>query len=881
MSNRRTIALPFRPRPALAVMLGAGAGAIAATVAVLACGPDFPLQLLDNRAGALKSTPANSFAYEVAHMAPVADRLTPRETNFDPFEAGTVAPPAAAAGQGETSQAAGTMNAAQLAKIKAMRAAANGDAAYALGDGLPPAVRLYTAGAVDYLAASPPQTEKVVPLAPLNVAQAAQAQRRFEAVLDLPAADGDPRAVWAAYMLGQSHANAMRNAGSAAEAKSLRAAAAAAYALARTRANGGAPDSEGLAVASFGEQARLYLMRDTTPCSYLDFANATTTAKTCADGIAPADLKQAIHLYIEQGAHGSVSGLQSLHYIAAWLLGDKARAARVIDDPLAQRMLVAFALARVGDIADDDPATASYFGLGESTGRTGYVDAAQGKPGIKANPALQSLVLALQTRGIGAGTPLAGADRLAALAYRTGRYDLAQALIDKQPSALSSWVRAKLALRRGDTAAAAKAYAEAAKAFPQTDASLEPASAALLKAEQGVLTLSRGQYVEALDQLYAAAARVDADAARYSSGNPYGDYTGDAFYVAERVLTTDELKTYVDAHVPADAAGTPAGFAALTEEQYWTWVGKHPKRVADRLRHLLARRLVREGRVAEALPYFPDDNDARYIERSEYDAEGNARITLADWRMRRAAREYGAALNDAQHAWRATARAQGWYKAAVLARQRGMEILGYEQAPDFAELGGALSFGTGRATAASAIAQDGPRAASAAAAIAGTPEARAAAEVPGPLVTDEERKRYAASESSPNKRYHYRDIAVADIMRSADLLPPRSQAFAAVLCQGAGFIRYDGGIGKLYRRYVKEGAAVPFAKNFGSACAEPDFRAAAWFPYVQAWRRSSQFLRQLPARVMHRLRHGFGTESQPLQRKEMHVFDADGRQRIA
>jgi hypothetical protein len=792
--------------PIIALAIGASA------IAVLACGPDFPLQLLDNRAGTLKGTPTNSFAFEVMHLIPVSDRLITNETGYDPFEAGTIARPNA----GPARDVA--LTAAQLAQIKAMRETGDGDAAYALGEGLPMALRLYTAGAVDYLA-SMPKTDSPAPKAPAATISAARAQSRFQAVLALPAADSDIRSVWAAYMLGQGYASAMQTAN--ADMNARRADAIRSYTLARARANGGALDSQGLAVASFGEQARLYLARGAMLCSYLDFANATP----CADGIASNDLKQAIHLYVEQAAHGSTSGLASLHYIANWLLSDDARVAKTIDDPLVQRLLVAFALARVGDIAPDDPASGSYFGPDQSTGRTGYNDVARGAQGVKPNRMLQSLVAALQKRGI---DHAADADRLAALAYRVGRYDLAQALIDKQSSALSSWVRAKLALRRGDMAGAANAYAEAAKAFPQTDASLEPASAALLKAEQGVLTLSRGQYVEALDQLYTAAASVDTDSTKRSV---YGDYTGDAFYVAERVITTDELKNYVDAHVPATSAAMSIDFAAMTAEQRENWVRQHPKNLADRLRQLLARRLVREERVTEALPYFPDDNDPRYIERR---TDENGKTTFVAWRMRQSAREYGAALDDAHHAWRSVTRAQAWYKAATLARQRGMEIMGYEQAPDFAEFGGMLSFGMGRGTIVSGISQ-GYIALNKAPVVADTPQARAIAEVPGPFVTDEERKRYAASESVPNRRYHYRALAADDIMLSADLLPARSQAFAAVLCQGAGFIINDDGVDKLYRRYVKQGALVPFAKDFGTACAEPDFHAAAWFPYVQAW----------------------------------------------
>ena len=51
-------------------------------------------------------------------------------------------------------------------------------------------------------------------------------------------------------------------------------------------------------------------------------------------------------------------------------------------------------------------------------------------------------------------------------------------------------------------------------------------------AELGVLKLSRGEFAQALDALL-------------RSG-----FWQDAAYVAERVLTTDELKTYVDQNWP-------------------------------------------------------------------------------------------------------------------------------------------------------------------------------------------------------------------------------------------------------------------------------------------------------------------------------------------
>src|SRR5439155_5427615 len=162
-----------------------------------------------------------------------------------------------------------------------------------------------------------------------------------------------------------------------------------------------------------------------------------------------------------------------------------------------------------------------------------------GKTEIKMtpNPLLARLVDAIEQQGQDRPP---GADRLAALAYRLGRYDLARGLADKAQSPLASWVKAKLALQKGDLAAAASFYAEASKGFPDaSDApSLDPGNVRLLAGEGGVLSLAQGEYVDALGRLYPVA----------------GTYWGDVAHIADRVVTVDELKRFVDAKVPPPSA---------------------------------------------------------------------------------------------------------------------------------------------------------------------------------------------------------------------------------------------------------------------------------------------------------------------------------------
>ena len=839
MLNRKTLAL------------GGGVALLAGAVIVHACGPFFPLQLLDNRAGTLSGTPNNSFAYEASHLVTPADHLQAPEAASVPAGQQPVDPAQAVL--------AG-LSPEQIATLAAMAKAADGDAAYAMGAGVPEAQRLYAAADVDFghalavctstasaasdapaseanataanaaASSSPPAIDAASTADTLRSACAprepllSRAATRLDAILALPGSTGAPRAVAAATELAAiAQARADNCTGDACAA--LTAALPAAYAKPRTLAANGAPDPEGLAVASFGDEALTFLHNKESgkQCDYRSFLNSTP----CAAAIVPANLKQAINLYAQQAARGGNSGLQSMRFIAAWTLADKARVASLIDDPVAQRLLVAYALAREGDIVKDQPASAFeyYGGYDNSYGPTGYADAARGDKGIKSNPALVSLVEAIQQRGI---DHVAGADRLAALAYRVGRYDFASALVAREHSALASWVTAKLALRRGDTAAALQAYAQASKGFPVSDSSVEPAGAQLIKGEQAVLTLSRGQYVEALGYLFDAASRRD-NAGGYDDSVSNVAYGSDMAYIAERVLTTDELKHFVDSRVPASALPPTPSPDAGADAYY----ALH-QTTADTLRYLLARRLVRDGRIDEALPYFPADNDPRY---STFSWEGG-QTTRKQLQLRKLARDYAAALDEAQHAWTRTNRARGWFDAATLAKQSGMELMGYEQGPDFHDIDGAFAGGSGRSGVISArVDRASDAGAASAAAVPDTPAARAEVDLAGPFVTADEKHRYAASESKPLTRFHYREIAADYIVKAADGLPPRSQAFAAVLCRGTGWMHNDDPARArgFYQRYVKEGAYVDFGGPFGTLCPEPDFQSAATFTYTQAW----------------------------------------------
>src|SRR5260370_22069237 len=133
----------------------------------LACGPDFPWQLLSNRAGPLGATQKNSFAFEAANLvAPRKDKLKAVEDAF-PSSDSLAADLSKAESEGLSAQQAGL--------VQSIRLKTSGDLAFQEGAALPLSVRLYTAGAVDFRRG--------------NLSTSTQ---RFQTILKLPTNDQSP-----------------------------------------------------------------------------------------------------------------------------------------------------------------------------------------------------------------------------------------------------------------------------------------------------------------------------------------------------------------------------------------------------------------------------------------------------------------------------------------------------------------------------------------------------------------------------------------------------------------------------------------------------------------------------------------------------------------
>lgn len=512
------------------------------------------------------------------------------------------------------------------------------------------------------------------------------------------------RLVWAQFMLGRSLARLGDVAG-----------AERAFAKTRARVAGGAPDPLGLAVASLGEEAKLHLDAG--------------------------DVAGAVTLYAEQAADGSGTAVQSLRMVAEDAMAHPERLAALVRDPMTQRLLVVHALALAGDYLHALHSGGTEYAIGYD----GFFP-----PDELDQGPLRALAAAIEQSGVA----VPQLDRLAALSYRLGDYAGAKALAEKASGPMALWVRAKLALQSNDRAAAAKYFEAALSSAASTDGNgdLEPSSATLLRGEMGTLTLVRGDFTQAMEVIWPVA----------------GTYWGDVAYLAERVLTTDELKAFVDARVPAPS---------VWPDDAGPW-SIQPVRA---LRGLLARRLMRDGRYDDAVGYFPpapkDQPDAR-----------------------RDAISFGQAIGQSRHAFWAADRARAGWQSAMLLRHSGLEMMGTEIAPDQAAMGGAFEFGYG-------------------------PDPDNLFKHAGDFVADE-RVRYDASAPNPDKRFHYRYLAVAQALAAAHEVPARSQAFAAMLCHASGWMMQthdDGKARAIYRQYVASGAVVPFATHFGFNCPEPNF----------------------------------------------------------
>ena len=464
------------------------------------------------------------------------------------------------------------------ATLAAMRNAASGDEAYELGKDLPVATRLYTAGAVDFNHAHQSRgwSDDISDgdtVSDLNALTAALG--RFQQILQLPADQARPRILWATYMLARCH-ELQANPGDLELAF-------AGFQQVTEWVRAGADDPMGLGHAALGEAGHV--------------------------AIKLGHLGQAVKLFAEQAAAPDAeSAIESLRRATEMLLMSKEPLDPWVRDPVTQKALIAYAVSSTplyytdnicidGLKCADDDANEPY------------------EPPIK--EAAIRLVEAIDRLDV---NQLQWPDQFAGLAYKLEKYEAVTRALTVSNTPYADWIRAKMALHAGDLQAAAAAFARASKGFSTHEDSPDSMPDEVVRrfeGERGLTSLIRSDYIEAFEQLRA------------------GGYKDDALYVAERVLTVEELRRLVD-----------------------------KQHLDDSFRDLLARRLTRTGHYPEALVYYKSDS------------------------TRELAKKYAEYLQQAKHGASPRNRAAALYGAARLEFESGMQLIGAERCPDYQEYGG-------------------------------------------------------------------------------------------------------------------------------------------------------------------------------------------------
>ncbi len=439
---------------------------------------------------------------------------------------------------------------------------------------------------------------------------------------------------------------------------------------------------------------------------------------------------QALRLYLQQEKAGDPTALTSIRRTCARVLAEPADLQRVARSAEARPIFTAWTLSVWTRVDYDGPLDPE---------------------------GARKWLAALRAAGV---TKTDGADRLAWAAYRAGDFAAAEAWLKQAPAdaAMGKWIRAKLLLRAGKVAEAAPLLDQAAAMLPPApgpdhelwsayESNVRPALRPRANGELGAVRLARGEYESALDTLLS------------------GGYWTDAAYVAERVLSVDELRAYVDKTWPADVAARykPAEPGSGWELVFAGLTPPPDERTANDMRYLLGRRLVRAGRYAEARPYLPVPQQAPLDAlRQSLDA-------------------------GKEEARPAPERAKSLFRAACLTRHQGMELLGTELEPDWHLWEGSY--------------EPDPFAA-----------ARADAKTHKHLgPSKDEATRVAHSAVSPAKRFHYR-YQGADLARSAAALLPDGGDEKALILATAG----------TWLKARDSQAAQPFYQAILSCCGDTE-----------------------------------------------------------
>ena len=385
----------------------------------------------------------------------------------------------------------------------------------------------------------------------------AQARIHWERLLEFPPAERYYKSVWAAYMIGRSWEAS--DEGRSADA----------YQQSRDLVREGYSDRLGLAEAGLGREARLHYQARR--------------------------YEKAIEIYLQQWARGDPSARNSLLFTCSAALHQRPGVYKaLLQHPPSREVMTDFMMARGWrryPLDIDHPVVETIL---EVMGKVTWM-----RSGIRGlHTRRRPVEMWVNAVGDSGATNSAFAEKMAFIHYRGDLWEEAARWIQRAGDRpLARWLQAKLFLKENRIEEAfvlldgligeVPCRPQGEAAGPDTlihhtyrDGGYRArftAGEAIL-GEWGTLQIIRGQYEAGLEALLRTR------------------YWSDAAYVAECVLTVDELKAFVDRHRSRDAsewAEHPLGY----------YDGEHS---FAHLSKLLARRLAREDRLDEALPYFPE-----------------------------------------------------------------------------------------------------------------------------------------------------------------------------------------------------------------------------------------------------------------------------------
>jgi hypothetical protein len=438
------------------------------------------------------------------------------------------------------------------------------------------------------------------------------------------------------------------------------------FELTRELSDKGFEDVLGLAAASIGWQARAELNQK--------------------------DYVKAVELYLIQLAIGDMSAKTSIQMVCSrFLLEDTELQKKAASNRLSRKVFTSYILSRGGPFHE-----------------------------VPSASLIRKWLTAIDSAKI---NNFEEAGRFAWSAYSVGDTLAAEHWVSmaSNDDILANWIEAKMLLQQGKIEEAIKLLVHVARIVSPDDEVLDyeefdyssdmgfnnAPSIKIIRGELGTLYLSQKNYVATLDSLIR------------------GGLWEDAAYIAERILTIEELKKYIDKTWPDSIENDSVEKISVPE----------------RLRYLFARRLARMDKWKDARVYYP--------------LKWQTQMDL-----------YTLALGEGNNTKISkTKRAAALWKAAVIARCEGMELMGTELEMDwFIYNGNAYRYDY----------------------ISDIREKMLSNKVASSSLDELQRSK----QTKPSEqRFHYRYIAAELAWQAAKLMPDNSDQTARVLCIAGSWIK--------------------------------------------------------------------------------------------